>query len=180
MGRMPAIRDFSGGSEVPDAVLNVHRECFPTGYEANIVAAVHADDAATVSIALEEGGEIIGHCLLSPVTLEPAPGAELPPNAARGLGLGPIGVVEAHRGRALGAMLLKAALDAAKAKGALWIVALGEPNPYRRAGFETASRFGLTSIYDSPDEAFMVLPLAPGALKGVKGLVKYHPAFGGA
>jgi predicted N-acetyltransferase YhbS len=33
-------------------------------------------------------------------------------------------------------------------------------------------------VWDVPEEVFMVLGLEEGALEGVKGIVKYHMAFG--
>jgi len=38
-------------------------------------------------------------------------------------------------------------------------------------------RSGLGCAYDVPAEAFMVLELRPGALRGASGRVQYHAAF---
>jgi putative acetyltransferase len=38
-------------------------------------------------------------------------------------------------------------------------------------------RIGLACEYDVPAEAFMVLELRPGALRGATGTVQYHAAF---
>lgn len=54
---------------------------------------------------------------------------------------------------------------------------LGHPDYYPRFGFRPASRLGLRSVYDVPDEVFMALELAPGALSGCHGLVRYHEIF---
>ena len=40
-----------------------------------------------------------------------------------------------------------------------------------------ASAKGLRCEYPVPDDAFMVTELAPGALRGRTGLVKYEPEF---
>ena len=54
---------------------------------------------------------------------------------------------------------------------------LGHPGYYPRFGFVPASRFGIASVYDAPDEAFMALELVPDALSGLSGTVHYHRAF---
>lgn len=44
-------------------------------------------------------------------------------------------------------------------------------------GFVPGVRIGLGCEYDVPAEAFMVLELRPGALRGAPGRVPYHAAF---
>ena len=46
-----------------------------------------------------------------------------------------------------------------------------------RLGFVPGPRIGLGCEYDVPAEAFMVLELRPGALRGTTGRVQYHAAF---
>lgn len=50
--------------------------------------------------------------------------------------------------------------------GAGAAVVLGHPGYYPRFGFSPASRFGVGSEYDVPDEAFMLIELVPGCLEG--------------
>ena len=54
---------------------------------------------------------------------------------------------------------------------------LGHAAYYPRFGFTPASRFGIVSEYDVPDDVFMALELAPGVLEGRAGIIRYHPAF---
>ena len=54
---------------------------------------------------------------------------------------------------------------------------LGHPGFYPRFGFAPASRFGISTEYDVPDEVFMALELAEGGLAGIEGITRYHPAF---
>jgi putative acetyltransferase len=53
---------------------------------------------------------------------------------------------------------------------------LGHPGYYPRFGFSRAKDHGLDNEYDALD-AFMVMELKPGALKGVSGKVQYAPEF---
>jgi putative acetyltransferase len=59
------------------------------------------------------------------------------------------------------------------------MVLLGDPGYYRRFGFRTASTLGLACEFEAPEEAFLALELAPGALAGASGLVRYEPEFDG-
>ena len=53
----------------------------------------------------------------------------------------------------------------------------GHPEYYPRFGFAPASRFGLRSEYDVPDEVFMARELREGGLAGCSGTVAYEPEF---
>jgi putative acetyltransferase len=57
------------------------------------------------------------------------------------------------------------------------VVVLGHPAYHPRFGFEPSVHRGLGCEYDVPAEAFMVLELRPGALRGAAGTVQYHAAF---
>lgn len=160
------------GPEVPPDVLALVAGCFDTPGEARLVAALHAAGAATVSLVAREKGVVVGHCLLSPVTLE-APSGPQP----FGLGLAPVCVAGAARRKGIGLGLVLAGLEASKRAGACYAVVLGRPAYYGRAGFIPAHRLGLRCIYPAPEDAFMVLELVPGALAGQSGLVRYHPVF---
>lgn len=54
---------------------------------------------------------------------------------------------------------------------------LGASVPSGRRWIVPASRFGIRSEYDVPDEVFMALELEAGILAGRAGIVRYHPAF---
>jgi len=70
-----------------------------------------------------------------------------------------------------------AELGACRAAGYSVVIVLGHASYYPRFGFQPASRFGIRWEHEVPDEAFMVLGLQSGALQGVKGIARYHPAF---
>jgi putative acetyltransferase len=138
--------------------------------EADLVTALRDAGALAISCVAELDGSIVGHVALSPIAVARG--------VLRGLGLGPMAVVPARQRTGVGTMLGRAALADARQAGWDAVVVLGHPEYYPRFGFEPASAFGLRCEYDAPDEAFMALELRPGALAGVRGLVRYHPAFG--
>lgn len=171
VGRIPGKYGvYEDWTEHAARVAEIHTQAFQRPDEAAIVAAVVASEAPTISLIADIDREIVGHILLSPVTLD---GRDAP----RGLGLAPLGVLPSHQRRGAGQALVHAALERARLLGYAYVVVLGTPDYYARFGFTAASRFGLRSEYSAPDEAFMALELHAGALNGASGLVRYVPAL---
>jgi putative acetyltransferase len=124
-----------------------------------------------VSLVAEQAGRVIGHVLFSPVTVEddrasPAAGA-----------LGPVGVLPDAQGQRVGTSLIRAGIEACRALDWRILFVLGDPAYYARFGFGLAARRGLHYASHAFDAAFQVQELAPGALAGVEGWVRYHAAF---
>ena len=78
----------------------------------------------------------------------------------------------------VGSALVQAGLERLRAAGHEFVVVLGHPEYYPRFGFRRASEFGVRWEQDAPDEAFMLLELLPGALRGKQGVVRFRPEFG--
>jgi putative acetyltransferase len=170
-GRTPGVCGvYEDWTEHAARVAEIHSEAFGRPDEAAIVAAVRDSRVPTISLIADLDSQLVGHVLLSPVTLE---GRDDP----RGLGLAPLAVLSSHQRRGVGRALVEAALQRARILGYGYVVVLGEPRYYGRFGFVPASRFGLRSVYPAPDEAFMALELRAGALHGAAGLVRYVPAL---
>ena len=99
--------------------------------------------------------------------------------APRILALGPMAVSPPMQGRGIGSSLVREGLRECVRKGYHAVVVVGHPSFYPRFGFRRGSEHGLRCNFDVPDVVFMVAELAPGALKGVAGVVRYTPEFGG-
>ena len=154
-----------------EAVRRVNEAAFGRPDEAALVERLRAQAPLYLALVATLDASVVGHVAFTPVTLEPAkPGLTL-------LGLGPMAVVPAQQGRGIGSTLVYEGLAACRRAGAQAVVVLGHSKYYPRFGFRPAVTFGLNSEYDVPLEVFMALPLVPGALEGVEGLVHYHPAF---
>src|SRR5262245_15875899 len=138
--------------------------------EARRVGALRAAGAATVSLVAVDGGEVVGHILFSPVTVEPA-------SACPMLGLAPMAVVPGRQRQGIGSGLVRRGLELCRDQGAEAVVVLGHAEYYPRFGFVPASRFGLSCEYPVPDDVFMAQELCQGSLAGTRGLVRYHAAF---
>lgn len=153
-----------------DAIEALHRRAFGGGGEAALVVALHAREAALVSLIALAGRDVVGHVLFSPVRLEPA----LPCLVA---GLAPMAVAPVCQRSGVGTRLAAEGLVRCRERGVAAVVVLGHSNYYPRFGFRPASEYGLASTYDAPAEAFMALELEPGSLRSASGLVYYDPSF---
>jgi putative acetyltransferase len=161
--RREAARDF-------DAIKRVNELAFGGPDEAKIVHELRTAGAVTLSLVAEVAGGVVGHILFSPVTIETAAGE------VTAVGLAPM-VLPEHQRKGIGSKLVQEGLSDLRRQGHEAVVVLGHPDYYPRFGFARASRFGLRSSIDCPDEAFMAIELRPGALAGRAGLVRYRAEF---
>jgi putative acetyltransferase len=151
-----------------DAVRAVHVAAFPSPLESRLVDALRRAGKAVISLVAELDQSVVGHVLFSDVSI--ARGVQ------RGIGLAPVAVLPRAQRRGIGSQLIRAGLTGAVELGYDFAVVLGEPAYYRRFGFETARRSGLTSEY-GVDAPFMTLALHPHGLRGASGRVTYQPEF---
>lgn len=155
-----------------DGVRRVNVEAFDGTEEATIVDELRKSVSRLLSlVAVGERGEIVGHILFSPVTIESDPRLDA-------MGLGPMAVAPEVQRRGIGTALVEAGLEQCRTLGVSAVVVLGHPEYYPRFGFVPASRFGLKCEFDVPDEVFMATELSADALQPYSGLVRYHRLFG--
>ncbi len=154
-----------------DAVRRVNEEAFGRDGEADLVDALRQNSPLHISLVAELDGEVVGHILFSPVTIESEA------DAFTALGLAPMAVLPQFQNQGIGSRLVREGLEKCREVGQYVVVVLGHPNYYPRFGFVPAKQKGLSCEYPVPDEAFMMTELEPGALAGRKGLVKYRPEF---
>ena len=152
------------------AIRDLNRAAFNAGAEADLVDALRAHAVPFVSLVAVDGAAIVGHIAFSPVTV--SSGSEIAIS-----GLAPMAVLPDYQRRGIGSALVQAGLERCADIGFGAVVVLGHAKFYPRFGFEPASRFGLRSTYDVPDDVFMARELVDGALHGTSGVVHYHPAF---
>lgn len=152
------------------AVRRVHRSAFGGETEPQIVDEVRESEGwiPELSLVAEEGGEIVGHVLVS--------WASLAGTGRRVLLLGPIGVLPARQRKGIGGALVRAALEGARELGEEVVVLEGDPAYYSRFGFVRADGLGLLPPPSAPAWAFQVCPLHDGAAVP-QGRLVYPPAF---
>jgi putative acetyltransferase len=171
---MDAPRPVSIRDERPGDVAAIHRvvaAAFKSRAEADLVDKLRANGRFALSLVAVQGGAVVGHVLLTDVSLA---GHGLVP---RGAGLAPLAVRPTFQQRGIGAMLMRAALERALRSGYGFVCLVGDPAYYQRFGFRPAATLGLASEFEVPPEAFLAIELAPGALAGVSGTVRYLPEF---
>lgn len=154
------------------AVYEVNRAAFGRPDEAVLVDALREAGASLVSMVAVEDGAVVGHILFSPVSVEPEP-----LDGFRAVGLAPLAVLPARQRRGVGSDLVESGIEECRRLGYDVIFVLGDPAYYRRFGFAPAAARGLRCEFPVPEEAFMVAESRPGALNGVRGLVRYRPEF---
>jgi len=160
-------------SERPEdvaAIRHVHEQAFGGPGEARLVELLREADKAAVSLVAVSDGQVVGHILFSPVTIDPEQAG------FNGVGLAPVGVLPEFQNRGIGSNLIRAGLEACKRAGHDVVVVLGHTHYYPRFGFSQASAYGLGNEYNA-DEHFMALELREGALAQARGVVKYQPEF---
>jgi predicted N-acetyltransferase YhbS len=120
-----------------------------------------------LSLLAEVGGRAVGHILLTR--------AEICSSGfcVKTLALAPLSVVPDHQSRGVGKRLVESACRRALELGFETIVLIGLPSYYPQFGFEPLKRYPITLPFDAPDNNCMILPLRPGALDGVAGVVRY-------
>jgi putative acetyltransferase len=154
------------------AIREIHEEAFGRAVEARLADALRASSAFVpeLSLVAERDGRVVGHALFSRATLVGDEPVEL-------LALGPIAVRPECQRQGIGGALIRAGLERAEAMGFRAVVLVGHPTYYPRFGFTPARAAGLETTFAVSDEAFMVCPLPPRGLEGVRGTVRFAPAF---
>ncbi len=155
------------------AIRHVNELAFGRSNEADLVDALRGVATPFLSLVAEVDGQIAGHILFTPVTVESEAGSW------EAIALGPMGVLPAWQNQAIGSTLVRAGLAACLEAGYPIVFVLGHTHFYPRFGFAPAPPRGLPCEFTVPDDVFMIVELIPGALAERQGLVRYHPAFSG-
>ena len=152
-------------------IRHINTEAFDTDAEANLIDALRKSGIPLISLVAEQNGELVGHILFSPVTLEAD-------NCSISIaGLAPMAVAPAFQKREIGSMLVEEGLKYCEKAGYAAVVVLGHPDYYPRFGFIPSVNYGIKSEFDVPAEVFMAKELRKGALADCNGIVKYHKIF---
>ena len=161
-------------SELPEdveAIYSLNEEAFDGTAEANLVNSLRTSNAMTLSLVAIKNNEIVGHIAFSPVTIE---SDQATVNA---VGLAPMAVSPEFQRSGIGSQLVEEGLNRIRTAGHELVIVIGHPEYYPRFGFVPAKKYGIRWEHDVPEEAFMIKELREGALKEVKGTVKYRPEF---
>ncbi len=158
-------------SEQPQDVLSireVNRRAFGQEQEASVVDKLRKNCNDILSLVALAEDEVVGHILFSPALIEGENGSIV------GSGLAPLAVLPGYQRQGVGSELVKTGIARIREDGFPYIIVLGHPEYYTRFGFEPASKFGITSEWEVPDGAFMILILDEKAMSGMSGVAKYR------
>ncbi len=128
-----------------------------------IIRALRAAGALTLSLVAEIDQQVIGHIAFSPITISDGTDGWY--------GLGPISVLPIHQKQGIGTSLINEGLSLLKNMGGQGCALVGDPNYYRRFGFQNIP--GLIHE-DVPQEFFLALPFIE---KIPQGIVVFHEGF---
>jgi predicted N-acetyltransferase YhbS len=146
-----------------EAIERLHERAFGPGRFARTAFRLRegARVRAELCFTAHVGTYLVGSIRLSPVTMGGAPG----------LMLGPIAVEPAFTSRGIGFELIAAALDAARRKGDLRVILVGDEPYYRRSGFSKVPKGRLELPGPVDPDRLLWLELMPGAFDGISGAV---------
>ena len=154
------------------AIREVTRAAFDSALEPTLVDALRSNATGVISlVAVDEGG-VVGHIMFSPVQLTGNDGL-------RAMALAPMAVMPPRQRSGIGSALVRAGLAECTRRRVDAVFVVGHPEYYPRFGFTRASVAGIGCEFDVADEAFMVVELVPGSLKGRTGTVRFHEALKG-
>ena len=160
-------------TEAPADILAVDRllkSVFDTDAEANLVMALRENGHRTLSlVACDDDGEVIGHAMFSPVTLN---GEDL-----NWQGLAPLAVKASWRRQGIGAEMVREGLASLGELGYPACVVLGEPAYYGRLGFDLAAQLGFHCQWPAHEQYFQIVSLWENELQGREGLIEYCAEF---
>ncbi|MFK7846775.1 MAG: GNAT family N-acetyltransferase [Rhodothermales bacterium] len=154
-----------------EAIRRVNLDAFPQPAEANLVDALRTNVTNCISLVAEEGEEIIGHIMFSPVELKEQR------TTVKMIGLAPMAVSSAHQNKGIGSALVNEGLKVCAAQGFEVVVVLGHPAFYPRFGFMPSQPHGIKSEYDAPAEAFMILAFEADTLDKLEGTIVFDKCF---
>ena len=160
-------------AETPDdrrGVRFINEAAFGTSEEADLVEALRLEGAVLLSLVAELEDRLVGHILFSRMWLQTAHGA------VAAVALAPMAVLPRFQRRGVGGRLIRTGLDTLRAMGERIVIVVGHPDYYPRHGFSSELARALEGPF--PREAFMALELTPGALDGIRAVVRYPQSFG--
>lgn len=136
---------------------------YASGTEAEIVDRLRAAAALSLSLVATIGDEIVGQ-----VTFSPAAASD---GTQPWFTLGPVSVTPAYQRQGIGSTLIEQGLAMLRERGALGCILVGNPDYYRRFGFEVSPE---NSPQEDYAEFFMITTFSDTVPSGK---FAFHAAF---
>jgi putative acetyltransferase len=152
------------------AVRSINEAAFGGRDEADLIESLRREGAVLASLVAIEEGKISGHILFSRMYIDQDTGS------VAAVALAPLAVSPGHQRKGIGGSLVRHGIEWLRGSGEPIVIVVGHPEYYPRFGFSSEAAEQIESPFSR--ETFMVLELRPGALRGVRGRVRYAAAFG--
>ncbi len=123
-------------------------------------------------VAENEKGDVVGHILFTKLKIEN--GSE----TFESLALAPVSVSLEFQNQGIGGQLIREGHLIAQKLGYQSVILIGHENYYPKFGYEKTSNFGISFLFEIPEENGMAIELVKDGLKNKKGMVKYPKEFG--
>jgi putative acetyltransferase len=160
--------------EQPQDIPTIHavnKQAFGQLREADLVDTLRQNCNDLLSLVAVVGNEVVGHILFSSATVE---GEE---TTVEGMGLAPMAVLPEYQRQGIGSELVRTGIARLAISDCAFVIVLGHADYYPRFGFEPASRYGVRSEWEVPDDAFMILVLNESMMQGISGVARYRAEF---
>ena len=154
-----------------ESIRNLNKLAFGQTQEADLVDKLRQDCNSLLSLVAVMQNQVVGHILFSPATIESRQ------RTVHGMALAPMAVLPESQRQGIGSKLVRTGIEKLKKRQYPFIIVLGHAEYYPRFGFEPASRYGIRSEWEVPDDAFMILVLNEPEMHGISGVAKYRAEF---
>ncbi|SCU01810.1 acetyltransferase [Mammaliicoccus lentus] len=122
-------------------------------------------------VAKTEGGKILGHAMMTEVTVD----SEEDSNTV--LTLAPVSVLPEVQNKGIGKALIEALEYRAYENGYIGVVVMGDETYYRELGYRNAAEFDIYPSFEIKNEDFMFKYLWDHPNKEVRGIVHFPEEF---
>lgn len=152
-------------------IRDVNIKAFGQTQEADVVDKLRLKCGDLLSLVAMMQDKVVGHILFSPATIESGN------RTVYGMGLAPMAVLPEYQRQGIGSELIRAGIARLKGRQCPFVIVLGHAEYYPRFGFEPASRHGIRSEWEVPDEVFMILVINESEMHRISGVARYRPEF---
>ncbi len=162
-----------------EEVENLTREAFWDVYQPGCDEHLLAHKLRKVSafvpeldFVVELDNRIVGNIMYSKAIITNEAGEE-----HEAITFGPLSVLPSHQKTGIGSKLINHTIELVKEMGYRAVIIFGNPAYYHRFGFVNAEKFRITTADGENFDAFMVLELYEGALRGISGKFREDAVF---
>ena len=154
-----------------EAISELNVQAFGQTQEADLIDKLRQNCNDLLSLVAVIQDQVVGHVLFSPARIESLE------RTVQGMALAPMAVLPEYQRQGIGSELVRTGIDKLKEWPCPFLIVLGHAEYYPRFGFEPASRYGIRSEWEVPDDAFMILVLNEPDMNDISVVAKYRPEF---